>query len=119
MAYRRAMAITFKHKIEGVDGLVVRFTSQKVHPDAGIAWAWHHAVLAIARIAPLDQNPITLHFGDDLFDDTKIEAGYREIYADVVQMPKGKKGYETTVRFTDSKWIPSALVKGFTWESSA
>jgi hypothetical protein len=113
------MATTFEHTIGAVDELIVRFTSTMIHPDAGIAWSWHHAAHALARIEPLDQNPIAIHLGDDLFDDQALERRYPEVYADVAQLPRGKKSFETTVFFTEAKWIPSAIAVGFTWQSSA
>jgi hypothetical protein len=113
------MATTFEHTIEAVDGLIVRFTSKMIHPDAGIAWSWHHAVHALARIEPQGENPLAANFGDDLFDDRALERRYPEVYADVVQLPRSKTDFDTIVRFTDAKWIPRAVAKGYRWQSSA
>ena len=113
------MSLTFKHTVTSVDGLTVRFSSIKIHPDAGIAWSWHHAVHAIARIEPLESNPLQLHFGDGLFDQEVLRAGHAEVFAEITEVPLKKKGWDFTVRFTDPKWVPSALVPGYVWESAA
>ena len=112
------MALTFKHTIDTVDGLTVRFSSIKIHRDAGIAWPWHHAVNAIARIGPLDSNPLQIYFGDGLFDDEVLRAKHPNVFVEISSAPR-KKGWDFTVRFTDAKWIPSALQPGYVWESAA
>lgn len=113
------MSLMFKHSIDSVDGLTVRFRSIKIHPQAGVAWPWHHALLAIAWIAPMESNPLEVHFGDGLFNSELLREKHAEVFAEISSTRRGNKGWNFTVRFTDAKWIPSALAPGHAWESAA
>lgn len=113
------MAITFEHRVLSVDGdTTITFGSKAVHPDAGVAWPWHHALHALTFIEPLDTNPIRAHFGDRIYDDDVTKKEHPTIFASVKQTKTGKKSWQTTVTMTERSWMPP-VAPGFTWSSAA
>lgn len=112
------MSTTFHHKVDSVEGLTVTFRSRKLHPDAGVAWPWHHAMLVLGTIG-YEENPIAQALGDGLFRDDVLRARHTEFLASVEQKAQGKTKWITTVTFTAPTWMSKALAKDFTWESAA
>ncbi len=65
------------------------------------------------------ENPISQHFGDDMYVDAILRDRYAEIYAEVVERELTETSWEFTVLFTDARWIPAKISPGFEWTSAA